>query len=94
MKCIIDANRKDSTMAIQDNLDKLRMGVSALTESIMVGIPNKDNTGFKYKTNLTSDFLKAVIEYFGEPNMEINDAYNREINGGNATYYITIKRTK
>ena len=81
-------------MSIQENLDKLRMGVSALTDNIMVGIPNKDNTGFKYKANLKSDFLKCVIEYFGEPNMKINDAYSREINGGNSTYYLTIKRTK
>lgn len=81
-------------MSIQETIGKLRMGVSALTESVMVGIPNKDNTGFKYKTNLTSDFLKSVIEYFGENNMKINDAYGREINGGDKTYYITIKRTK
>ena len=81
-------------MTIQETLDNLRMGVSALTNSIMVGIPNKDNTGFKYKVNLKSDFFKCVIEYFGEPNMKINDAYGTEINGGNETYYVTIKRTK
>jgi len=81
-------------MAIQDTIDNLRMGVSELTENIMVGIPNKDNTGFKYKTDLKSDFLKCVIEYFGENDMKVNDAFGRDINGGDKSYYITIKRTK
>ncbi|CAB1251609.1 protein of unknown function [Ruminococcaceae bacterium BL-6] len=81
-------------MAIQNTINELRMGVSALTETIMVGIPNKDNTGFKYKTDLKSDFLKCVIEYFGDINMKVDDAFGREINGGDKTYYITIKRTR
>ena len=50
-------------MSIQDNINKLRMGVSALTDNVMVGILNSENTGFKYKTNLTSDFLKCVIQF-------------------------------
>lgn len=81
-------------MAIQDTIDGLRMGVSALTENIMVGVPIKGNQGFKYKTNLTSDFLKCVIDYFGESDMKVNNVFGREINGGDKTYYITIKRTR
>lgn len=79
-------------MSIQDNINKLRMGVSALTDNVMVGILNSENTGFKYKTNLTSDFLKCVIEYFGDTNMNINDAFERDINGDGAKYTIKITR--
>ena len=79
-------------MSIQDNINKLRMGVSALTDNVMVGILNSGNTGFKYKTNLTSDFLKCVIEYFGDTNMNINDAFERDINGDGAKYTIKITR--
>lgn len=81
-------------MKTQDTIDKLRMGVSALTENVMVGIPMKNNQGLEYKKNLTNDFLKCVIEYFGEQDMKVNDAFGREINGGDKTYYITIKRVQ
>lgn len=79
-------------MNIQDTVDKLRMNISALSERIMVGIPNKDNQSFKYRIDLTSDFMKCCIDKFGEKDMKVGGKYQTEIHGGNTKYKIILER--
>lgn len=46
-------------------LEKLRLSVMALSGEVCIGTPSKDNKGFNNKKDVTSDFIKAVIEKFG-----------------------------
>lgn len=59
-------------------LDKLRIAKSAITDNIYVGIPDKDNITWKESKDITSDFLKAIIEYGANKRFSIkskNDEY-------------------
>lgn len=46
-------------------LDKIRLGKSAITDHVYAGIPSRDKQGFTSQTDVTNDFLKAVVERFG-----------------------------
>lgn len=44
-------------------LTKIRLAVTAITQNIVATIPSKDNRTMLYKHDVTSDFLKCIIDY-------------------------------
>jgi len=44
------------------HLQDLRLGVSALTESVHVGVVCKDKITWKHKKDVHNDFLHAVVD--------------------------------
>ena len=44
-------------------LEKIRLAVTAITQNIVVTIPSKDNRTMLHKHDVTSDFLKCIIDY-------------------------------
>lgn len=64
-------------------LNDIRLGVTAITESINAGIPDKDNHSFKHSKDVTNDFIKCVIEWCG--------GFKRTIHGNGKTWEITVK---
>ena len=68
------------------DLEKVRLSMTAITEDVCVGIPDKDNQSFKHKHIVTNDFIKTVIDWCG--------GYKRTINGGGKKYEITCKEIK
>ncbi|MFA6572259.1 MAG: hypothetical protein WCT77_13615 [Bacteroidota bacterium] len=44
-------------------LEKIRLGVTALGSMVVVFIPDKNGITSKYKKDVTSDFLKAIVDY-------------------------------
>ena len=68
------------------DLEKVRIGMVAITEDVCVGIPDKDNMSFKHKHIVTNDFIKTVIDWCGR--------YKRTITGGGKKYEITCKEVK
>lgn len=44
-------------------LEKIRLAVSAINENVMVTIPSKDGLRMLHKHDVTSDFLKCIIDY-------------------------------
>lgn len=68
-------------------LSKLRLAMTALTESVVIGLPAKDNQSFSHQQDVTNDFIKAVIEKFG-PN------HKTRVRGQEGNYDITVMRVK
>jgi hypothetical protein len=68
------------------DLEKVRLSMTAMTEDVCVGIPDKDNQSFVHKHNVTNDFIKTVIDWCG--------GYKRTISGGGKKYEITCKEIK
>lgn len=73
-------------MIMKVDLEKVRLGMTALTEEVFVGIPERDNQSFKHKHNLTNDFIKTVIDWCG--------GYKRTIVGGGKKYEIICREIK
>ena len=46
-------------------LEKVRLSMSALTDTVYVGTIAKDGMSFTNKTDVTNDFIKAVIDWSG-----------------------------
>lgn len=46
-------------------LEKLRLSMTALTETIVVGIPSKDNISMLHQKDITNDFIATLIEWNG-----------------------------
>ncbi len=44
-------------------LSKIRLAVTAITKSIVATIPSKDNKTMRHKHDVSSDFLKCIIDY-------------------------------
>ena len=44
-------------------LGKIRLAVTAISKNIVVTIPSKDNRTMLHKHDVTSDFLKCIIDY-------------------------------
>jgi hypothetical protein len=44
-------------------LTKIRLAVTAVTKTIIATIPSKDGTTALHKHDVTSDFLKCIIDY-------------------------------
>ncbi len=45
------------------DLEKTRLAVTAITKNIVVTIPSKDGITMLHKHDVTSDFLKCIIDY-------------------------------
>jgi len=45
------------------DLEKIRLAVTAITNSVVATIPNKDGKTMRCKHDVTSDFLKCIVEY-------------------------------
>lgn len=45
------------------DITKIRLGVTAITKNIVAMIPNKAGTMSLHKHDVTSDFLKCIIDY-------------------------------
>ena len=68
-------------------LENIRLGMSAFYEQIHAGIPEKDRKSFRHKKNVTSDFIRCVIEWGG--------GYIRTVTGSDGrTWEITVKEVK
>jgi len=67
-------------------LEKLRLSTTALGERVCIGISDKDGISFKTKHDVTSDFIKAVIDWGG--------GYKRKITAGNKCWEVTVKKIK
>ena len=74
------------TVIMKVELDNIRLGVTALTDSIHAGIPDKDNHSFKHSKVVTSDFIKCLIDWCGNS--------RRTISGGGKYWEITVKEIK
>ena len=44
-------------------LEKIRLAVTAITQNIVATIPSKDGVTMLHKHDVTSDFLKCIIDY-------------------------------
>jgi hypothetical protein len=44
-------------------LEKIRLAVTAITQNIVATIPSKDGITMLHKHDVTSDFLKCIIDY-------------------------------
>jgi hypothetical protein len=44
-------------------LEKIRLAVTAITNTVVATIPSKDNRTMLHKHDVTSDFLKCIIDY-------------------------------
>lgn len=66
--------------------NKIRLGMAALSNSVFAGYLCKDGRTWKQnKHDVTSDFLRTVIEYVGVgQSLEVNV-------GGKPKYKITVK---
>ena len=65
-------------------LEEIRLAVSAISKDVCVGTLNKDKIRFNNKKDVTSDFIKAVIEWGG--------GYKQIITDGNDKWEIAIKK--
>jgi hypothetical protein len=65
-------------------LEKIRLGMAAISEDIIIGIPSKDKISFNHKKVVTSDFIKTVIDWCG--------IHKRTITGGGCKWEITVKK--
>lgn len=45
------------------DLEKIRLAVTAITNTVVATIPNKDGLTMRHKHDVTSDFLKCIICY-------------------------------
>lgn len=45
------------------DLEKIRLAVTAITNNVVATIPNKDGLTMRHKHDVTSDFLKCIIDY-------------------------------
>ena len=67
-------------------LEKLRLGKSALTDNVYVGIVENDKISFKHHHDVTSDFYKAIVDWcMGQ---------TRIIKGGGKQFKITCEEIK
>lgn len=69
------------------DLEKLRLGVTAMTDEIVVGIPSKDNKSLLHQKVVTNDFIAALIDW--------NGGCRRIITSSDGTEWeIIVKKTK
>ena len=66
------------------DLEKIRLSITAITDTIVIGIPAKDNKSFIHKKDVTNDFIKTLIEWGGN--------YKRIVSGAGSKWEITIKK--
>lgn len=65
-------------------LEKIRLGVTGISQEIVAGIPESDNKSMKHHTNVTSDFIKCIIDWCG--------GFKRTIKGSDGRKWeITVK---
>ncbi len=69
-------------------LEKLQMEISPLTDEVFVGIVKKNNPNeWKYKVNLTNNFLHCVVQRW--------NGYKQEIVSDNGKkYLVQVKEIK
>ncbi len=68
------------------DLEKLRLAVTALSDQVHVGIPEKDEKSFKDSVDITNDFIQCVIDWCS--------GYKRTISGCGKKYEITVREIK
>lgn len=67
-------------------LDNVRLAASALTNTVYIGKINKQGTAFSgEKKDVTSDFLKAIVDLYAGYEVDIKDEQ-----GNN--YVLTVKK--
>lgn len=66
-------------------IEKLRLGVTALTDQVYAGIPDKDGKSFRESVDVTSDFLKCVLDWCAKPQI---------ISCGDKKWEVTVKEIK
>ena len=60
--------------------------MTAIGEKVCVGLPDKDGISFKEKHDVTSDFIKCVVEWGG--------GYRRTITVGDKKWEVVVKEIK
>jgi len=68
-------------------IENLRLGVTALTDQVVVGIPSKDNKSLIHQKVVTNDFIAALIDW--------NGGCRRIVNASDGTEWeIIVRKTK
>ncbi len=59
-------------------LTNIRLAVTAISKNVVATIPSKDNRTMLHKHDVTSDFLKCIIDYGANTRWNISGGDEKE----------------